>query len=140
MAAQYARSRDTVAKVGKGLSLRHCYQLTRFINLSRRKYSSRPVVPQLLSWPDDHSAKLCDLRSGECQQIFEGHTRGVTCAEFATEGCRVVTASRDHSVNILEVSSGKEIAILRGHTGGVTSCPGWGPYVASCSFDCTVCS
>ena len=72
----------------------------------------------MLSGSRDHTAKLFDVRSGQCEATLRGHTDLVNQAVFADKDpLRVLTASGDGTLKVWDLrSSGTELATLRGHT------------------------
>ena len=94
----------------------------------------------MLSGSDDKTAKLFDVRTGQCEATFRGHKDWVWQAVFADKDpLRVVTASDDKALKVWDLrSSGTELNTLRGHTGAVTCCAVRGLIAVSGSRDCTL--
>ena len=69
-----------------------------------------------------------------------GHSKGVTCAAFGTDGSWIASGGADNSIKIWQVATGRELRALTGHTGSIKSLaisPN-GQWLASGSSDRTV--
>jgi WD40 repeat protein/predicted Ser/Thr protein kinase len=90
------------------------------------------------SW--DHTARVWDEATGECQHILKGHTNDVFASVFHPDGTRIASAGRDPPIWIWDAATGQEVARMRGHTNYVWSLAfspdGW--TLASGSGDGTV--
>ena len=94
----------------------------------------------MLSGSHDSTAKLFDVRSGQCEATLRGHTHCVTQATFVDKDpLRVVTASFDGTLKVWDLrSSDRELTTLRGHTEAVRCCAVRDPIVVSGSVDFTL--
>ena len=94
----------------------------------------------MLSGSGDHTAKLFDVRSGQCEATLREHTDKVRQAVFADKDpLRVVTASNDKTLKVWDLrGSGTELATLRGHTEAVWCCAVRGLFAVSGSADRTL--
>jgi WD40 repeat protein len=64
--------------------------------------------------------EIWDFQTGRLITRLSGHIGGVVSADFASDGDRIVTASRDQTVRLWRVRSGASVlARLRGHSGPV---------------------
>jgi WD40 repeat protein len=71
------------------------------------------------SW--DHTARVWDVATGECQHILQGHTALLFAAVFHPDGTRIASAGRDPPIWVWDAATGQEVARLRGHTNYVWS-------------------
>ncbi len=71
----------------------------------------------LASASNDQTARIWDLRDGECRAILKGHTHeNVNSIVFSADGERVVTSSQDKTVRIWSAATGALEMTLR-HNG-----------------------
>ena len=54
-------------------------------------------------------------------QTLEGHSRGVSSAQFSPDGTNIVSASGDKTVRVWSVATGECVQTLEGHSSWVTS-------------------
>ena len=94
----------------------------------------------MLSGSWDHTAKLFDVRSGQCEATLRGHTGNVNQAVFAEKDpLRVVTASADKTLKVWDLRRpDTELATLKDHTDSVLCCAVRGFAAASGSDDETL--
>eukprot|EP00906_Rhabdomonas_costata_P036202 RCo050821 len=98
-----------------------------------------PCGNQVLSGEFDRTAKIWDLRSGQCEMTLSGHTHGVNEAVFALpDPRRVVTASSDHTLRVWDLRAGAAVAELRGHKDEVKCCAARGQAAVSGSVNQTL--
>ncbi len=92
----------------------------------QRQYKNSPFTINteiffcLFVGSDDLSAKLWDVRTGQCIYGIQTHT----CATVKFDEQKLVTGSFDNTIACWEWSTGAKIQQFRGHTGA-----GW--------FECT---
>ena len=72
--------------------LRHSRQVNSAIFSSDSKY----IVSA--SW--DHTARIWNAATGDCQTVLKGHSKMVISAVFSPDGGHVVSASHDHTARI----------------------------------------
>lgn len=70
-------------------------------------------VASCFSGSDDLSAKLWDVRTGQCIYGIQTHT----CATVKFDEQKLVTGSFDNTIACWEWSTGAKIQQFRGHTG-----------------------
>lgn len=71
------------------------------------------IVSSCISGSDDLSAKLWDVRTGQCIYGIQTHT----CATVKFDEQKLVTGSFDNTIACWEWSTGAKIQQFRGHTG-----------------------
>lgn len=71
----------------------------------------------------DNTARLYDLRTNKCQQLFRGHDDDVNCVSFFPNGMAFGTGSDDQSCRLFDIRSDRELMQYRNDSiqGGVTS-------------------
>lgn len=92
----------------------------------------------LISGSYDSTARVWDLRTGECKWILSGHTDRIYSCVYDIKRNRCFTGSVDNSVRIWDLNKGEAIAILEGHqilVGLITSSPN---VLVSAAADSTV--
>ncbi|KAF7982945.1 hypothetical protein HWV62_25250 [Athelia sp. TMB] len=81
----------------------------------KQQYSS--IIQGTLSIP-----RGIELHWPSCEQVIEGHTRGVTSVAVSPEGMRIASGSDDQTVRVWDTQTGELIAgPSEGHTGYITS-------------------
>lgn len=75
----------------------------------------------ILTGSEDKQARMWDKRSGNCEILFTGHSRGITQVEIDMSNNRVFTASIDKSIKIWDIRKNKEVRTLVGHSSSVNS-------------------
>jgi WD40 repeat protein len=79
-----------------------------------------PDSSQVLTASDDRTAKLWDVKSGNCMMTFTGHEHHVVFAIFSSDSENALTAG-DKTARLWEVKSGKCVKTFEGHGGYVYS-------------------
>ncbi len=69
----------------------------------------------------DHTARIWDLGSGECETILRGHEGTVTGLACNGDGSRIATGSVDRTLRLWDAVSGGSLLTLRGFEEEVTS-------------------
>ena len=90
------------------------------------------------SW--DHTARIWNTATGDCQAELKGHSRKVNSAVFSPDGGHVLSASDDCTARIWNTATGECQAELKGHSQLVNSAvfsPD-GRHIVSASDDNTV--
>ena len=87
----------------------------------------------------DHTARIWNVSTGDCQAVLEGHSGKVLSAVFSPDGRHTVSASGDHTARIWNTVTGDCEAVLQGHSNWVISAvfSHDGRYIVSASYDCT---
>jgi WD40 repeat protein len=75
----------------------------------------------IFSGSTDKQARVWDKRSGKCEFIFSGHSKGITQVEYDYLNQRVFTASNDKTIKVWDLRKNKEIRTLVGHSEAVCS-------------------
>jgi WD40 repeat protein len=68
---------------------------------------------------DGPSVKVWDLKTGQAQLAFNGHSREVLAVAFSRDGKRLVSAGADQSAIVWDAATGKPVVTLRGHKGSI---------------------
>ena len=58
--------------------------------------------------------RVWSVATGECVQKLEGHSSGVSSAQFSPDGTNIVSASGDETVRVWSVATGECVQTLRG--------------------------
>ena len=69
----------------------------------------------LISGSYDFTARVWDLRTGECKWVLEGHTGRIYSCVYDAKRNRCYTGSMDTTLRIWDLNTGETIAILEGH-------------------------
>nr|XP_057912456.1 F-box/WD repeat-containing protein 2 [Doryrhamphus excisus] len=93
------------------------FETSSLIGHSARVYALYYKDGLLCTGSDDLSAKLWDVRTGQCIYGIQTHT----CATVKFDEQKLVTGSFDNTVACWEWSTGAKIQQFRGHTGAVFS-------------------
>jgi hypothetical protein len=72
-----------------------------------------PSGDLIASASDDMTVRLWDVETGECRNIFIGHSKCVNVALFSPDGDLVASASDDGTVRLWDVASGRHRAVIR---------------------------
>jgi WD40 repeat protein len=75
----------------------------------------------ILSGSEDKHARLWDKRTGNCDILFSGHTRGINQIDFDPINKRVFTASSDKTIKIWDLRKNQELRTLIGHSNSVNA-------------------
>jgi len=97
-----------------------------------------PGGDQLASCGGDQTARLWDVRIGDCLHVLDGHTNSVSCIAYSPQGNRVVSVSGDGTARIWDVVTGGCLQTLSGHSEGIL-CVAYSPrgdQIASGGVDC----
>lgn len=88
----------------------------------------------------DCTVKLWSIHDGRYLQTCSGHSSGIKCITFSTDGKLLASCSRDKTIRFWNVSDGKCVQILYGHKDEVShiNFNSDGSTLASCSSDQTV--
>ncbi|KAL6058614.1 hypothetical protein STEG23_038360, partial [Scotinomys teguina] len=101
----------------KQLEEHEAFETSSLIGHSARVYALYYRDGLLCTGSDDLSAKLWDVRTGQCVYGIQTHT----CAAVKFDEQKLVTGSFDNTVACWEWSSGARTQHFRGHTGAVFS-------------------
>jgi ribosome assembly protein SQT1 len=63
----------------------------------------------LLAGGEDGTMWMWSLPSGNCMQVFTGHTEAVTCGDFSADGKSIISASTDGSLIIWNPQTGSTV-------------------------------
>ncbi|CAG5867069.1 unnamed protein product, partial [Menidia menidia] len=96
---------------------REAFETSSLIGHSARVYALYYKDGLLCTGSDDLSAKLWDVRTGQCIYGIQTHT----CAAVKFDEQKLVTGSFDNTIACWEWSTGAKIQHFRGHTGAVFS-------------------
>lgn len=75
----------------------------------------------ILSGSEDKHSRLWDKRTGQCEILFTGHTKGITEIEYDHLNWRVITASNDKTIKLWDIRKNIELRTLVGHSNAVCS-------------------
>ncbi|KAF8799470.1 WD40 repeat-like protein [Phlegmacium glaucopus] len=75
----------------------------------------------IVSASDDHTARIWNTATGECEAELTGHSNWVNSAVFSPDGMNIVSASSDHTVCIWNTATGECEAELQGYTSVLSS-------------------
>ncbi|XP_050965950.1 F-box/WD repeat-containing protein 2 [Labeo rohita] len=101
----------------KQLREEDAFETSSLIGHSARVYALYYRDGLLCTGSDDLSAKLWDVRTGQCVYGIQTHT----CATVKFDEQKLVTGSFDNTIACWEWSTGAKIQQFRGHTGAVFS-------------------
>jgi len=93
------------------------------VALSRSKFS-QPYLPGLdlrISFSEDIPFQLCDINSGKCLHILEGHDGDVISITFSPDGKKMLSGGEDCNLRLWDVSTGECLKILEGHSHEVSA-------------------
>ncbi|CAK6972283.1 F-box/WD repeat-containing protein 2 [Scomber scombrus] len=99
------------------LKNQEAFETSSLIGHSARVYALYYKDGLLCTGSDDLSAKLWDVRTGQCIYGIQTHT----CAAVKFDEQKLVTGSFDNTIACWEWSTGAKIQQFRGHTGAVFS-------------------
>ncbi|XP_045071138.1 F-box/WD repeat-containing protein 2 isoform X1 [Coregonus clupeaformis] len=99
------------------LKNQEAFETSSLIGHSARVYALYYKDGLLCTGSDDLSAKLWDVRTGQCIYGIQTHT----CATVKFDEQKLVTGSFDNTIACWEWSTGAKIQQFRGHTGAVFS-------------------
>uniref|UniRef100_A0A4W5NLL8 F-box and WD repeat domain containing 2 n=1 Tax=Hucho hucho TaxID=62062 RepID=A0A4W5NLL8_9TELE len=99
------------------LKNQEAFETSSLIGHSARVYALYYKDGLLCTGSDDLSAKLWDVRTGQCIYAIQTHT----CATVKFDEQKLVTGSFDNTIACWEWSTGAKIQQFRGHTGAVFS-------------------
>jgi WD40 repeat protein len=75
----------------------------------------------ILSGSEDKQARLWDKRTGNCEILFTGHSKGITQVEVDMSNNRIFTGSIDKTIKIWDIRKNQEVRTLIGHSNSVYS-------------------
>jgi NACHT domain- and WD repeat-containing protein len=76
--------------------------------------SMTPDGRRAVSGSDDHTVRVWDLETGECERVLEGHTDTVYAVRMTPDGRRVVSGSQDNTVRVWDLETGECERVLEG--------------------------
>lgn len=74
-----------------------------------------PDGSRAVSASDDNTLRVWALADGRCEQVLEGHTRGVEHIAVIPDGSRAVSVSMDRTLRIWTLADGHCERVLEGH-------------------------
>ena len=81
---------------------------------------------KLASGSEDHTVKIWDVATGQCERTLRGHTGSVK-ALAPCAGGKLASGSRDKTIKVWDVATGQcEKRTLEDHTGHVRALAPWG--------------
>ena len=98
-----------------------------------------PDGMHIVSASGDHTARIWNTGTGECEGELKGHTSIVRSAVFSSDGMHIVTASYDCTACMWNTATGECEGELKGHSSIVRSAvfsPD-GMHIVSASYDHT---
>jgi len=75
----------------------------------------------LVSGSMDHTARLYDINSERCRQVFRGHADSINCVTFQPFTNTVCTASADKSISLWDMRSGLNVQTFRQENNAVNT-------------------
>ncbi|ODQ44612.1 hypothetical protein PICMEDRAFT_55424 [Pichia membranifaciens NRRL Y-2026] len=69
----------------------------------------------VISGSYDSTARVWDLRTGECKWILKGHTGNIYSCVYDVKRNRCYTGCDDNTLRVWDLNTGETIAILEGH-------------------------
>jgi WD40 repeat protein len=96
-------------------------KITTFYGHLERINSLKYVNNLILSGSEDKHGRIWDKRTGNCEILLSGHTRGITQVDYDQINNRVFTSSMDKTIKIWDIRKNKEIRTLVGHSNSVYS-------------------
>lgn len=69
----------------------------------------------------DRKIRIFDVRSKQLVQVYEEHTKPVTCLDFHPNGYYMASTSYDEAIKIFDLRNGDLLYTLTGHEGATTS-------------------
>ena len=69
----------------------------------------------------DHTARIWNTVTGECEAVLKGHSNWVNSAVFSSDGAHIVSVSSDHTARIWDRATGECEAVLTGYSNWVKS-------------------
>ena len=66
-----------------------------------------PDGMHIVSASDDHTARIWNTATGECEAELQGHSSFVTSAVFSPDGMHVVSVADDHTARIWNTATGE---------------------------------
>ncbi len=80
------------------------------------------AVPGGAPYPGaDYAVHLIDLRTGNLERRFTGHTQNVRAVAFCPDGNHFISGSWDKTLRLWDVKTGEELFRFEGHEGPVSS-------------------
>ncbi len=120
-----------------GLTLRH---VLRGHTGAIYRIAWSPDGKYLASPSADHTIRIWDVHTEECEKSLNGHALTVYSVAWSPDGWRIASASYDKTIRLWDAINGKHLQTLEGHTGMVYSVS-WSPdgqYLVSASADGTI--
>ena len=93
----------------------------------------------IVSASHDHTARIWNTVTGDCQAVLKGHSKQLNSAIFSPDGRHIVSASDDNTARIWNTVTEVCQAVLKGHSNRVISAvfsPD-GSHIVSASWDHT---
>ena len=78
-----------------------------------------PDGTKVVSSSSDHTLRLWDVATGECEQTVQGHSGTVWSAGFSPDGTKVVSGSSDKTLLLWDVTTCECEQTLQGHSSAV---------------------
>ncbi|ETO11371.1 transcriptional regulator, XRE family [Reticulomyxa filosa] len=93
-------------------------------NVRSVKYGSNELINIILSGSDDRTVRLCDIRSGQQIQVFNGHTMQVFAVEYPPFIIKnsignsnvICSGSSDNTIRFWDIRSNKnQLYMIKGY-------------------------